>query len=60
MGFYHEEQVIAVGGELIGATGGSTTRDGVTASFEAGAFAASTLVRVQGDPESRGVRSGRS
>jgi hypothetical protein len=50
VGFYHEDQVIAVGGELIGTGGGSTTRDGVTAGFEAGAFAATTLVRVQGDP----------
>ena len=50
VGFYHEDQVIAVGGELIGAAGGSTTRDGVTATFAAGAFASSTLVRVQADP----------
>ena len=50
VGFYHEDQVIAVGGELIGNSGGSTTRDGITASFEAGAFSSSTLVRVQGDP----------
>jgi hypothetical protein len=52
VGFYHEDQVIAVGGELIGVAGGSTTRDGVTATFEAGAFASATLVRVQGDPGS--------
>lgn len=50
VGFYHEDQKIEVGGELIGTAGGSTTRDGITATFAEGAFTSSALVKVQADP----------
>jgi hypothetical protein len=54
VGFYHDGiQMASSGSELVGASGGTVIRDGVTLTFGVGAVTGPTLVRVQaeaGDP----------
>ena len=48
-GFYHDGLQVALAGDLIGAAGGTTTSDGITLTFDPGALASSTFVRVLAD-----------
>jgi hypothetical protein len=50
--FYHDGVQLAQGGTLLDAAGGTVARDGVTVTFDAGAFAGPTLVRLNADPGS--------